>query len=89
MRSIGKCQQIPKCHYSLAPSLTEQLKKYKKISPPYILEIHFNSSIDPTDFKRERQKFYDPIQGKTLPTKLMYVLLLKQWLQNCLDSVSS
>lgn len=41
----------------MAPSLTGQLKNYIKINPPYILEIHFNSPIDPTDFKMERQHF--------------------------------
>ena len=34
------------------------IKKYIKINPPYILEIHFNSPIDPINFKMERQKFY-------------------------------
>lgn len=87
MRSIGKSQQISKCHYSMAPSLTEQLKNHIKINPPYILEIHFHSLIDPVDFKVERQEFYKLIQGKTLPTKLTYYCLNSAY--RILDSMLS
>lgn len=52
-RPVGKKPTNTKVTFFNGPILIDQLKNYVKNNSICMLEIHFNSPMDLTDFKRE------------------------------------
>lgn len=69
-RPVGKKQTNTKVSFFNDPFLTDQLQDYVKIKSTCMLEIHFNSPMDLTGFKMEKNIKH--FKEKTLPINLMY-----------------